>query len=205
LPSELYAQNSGAWTNIKELYVQDSGVWTKVWHQNTWGSTSNQHPHWRWALNYNFIKTDDTLSWGTYFSTGNAGFYSYPTSGQLRLSIGAVDGSGFGDCYLDPQTPLQVSPGQVYRHRVTVVSRTANTSMSIRAYSNTTKAEAYKGGSGKSSFESTHQVVAAGTTVTLDITIPSGHNWIKPYLYISSTGGTLGNYVFSSWQFERIS
>jgi hypothetical protein len=77
--------------------------------------------------------------------------------------------------------------------------------MSIRAYSNTTKAEAYKGGSGRSPFESTHQVVAAGTTVTLNITIPSGHNWIKPYLYISSTDALPKNYVFSNWSFERIS
>jgi hypothetical protein len=206
LPQEMYARRSGTWQEVKEIYARRSGAWEKAWNRNYWGTVAdNNHPYWRWSLNFNFNNTQDTLSWGTYFSTGNVGFYAYPNSGQLRLSIGARDGGGFGDCYLDPQTPLRVNPGQVYRHTVTVVSRTANTSMSIRAYSNTTKAEAYKGGSGKSSFETTHQVVAAGTTVTLDITIPSGHEWIKPYLYISASDTLPRNYVFSNWGFRRIS
>ncbi len=204
LPQSINARSGGAWTDAKEIYVRRSTGWEQVWNRNFPGPVDASHPYWRWSLNFGFAKTDDTLSWGTFFSTGNAGFYTYPTSGQLRLSIGATDGGGFGDCYLDPQTPLRVNAGEVYRHRVTVVSRTENTSMSIRAYSNTTKEEAYKGGSGRAVFETTHQVVAAGTTVSLDITIPANHAWIKPYLYISSSESLPRNYVFSDWVFRRI-
>jgi hypothetical protein len=205
LPNELYAQRNDEWRDIKELYVRNGSQWVQVWNRNYWGGTGQNHPYWRWSLNFGFQKTDDTLSWGTFWSTGNAGFYSYPTSGQLRLSIGARDGNGFGDVYLDPQTPLRVSPGQVYQHRVTVVSRTGTTQMSLRAYSNTTKEQAFKAGSGRTPFETDHVGVDAGTTVRQNITIPSNHNWIKPYIYISTTASLPRNYVFSNWAFERIS
>ena len=205
LPSELYAQNSGTWSEIKELYTQDGGTWKKVWNRNYFGSTGQQHPYWQYGFNYNFQKTNDTISWGTYFSTNNAGFYYYPSVGILRLEIGAVDGGGYGDCYLDPASPLRVDPGQTYTHSVYIEGKTSNVNMSLRAYSNSTKAEAYKGGSGKSSFETTLQQVAAGNTVSLSITIPTGHYWIKPYLFIQTNSALPRYYRFSNWSFLRTS
>ena len=205
-PSALYSQNFGTWTEVKELYTQSGGTWTKFWHRNYFGPAGQQHPHWQYAINSDFAKTTDTISFGTYWSTANAGFYNYPSSGQLRLEIGALDSNGVGDCWLDPAVTLRVNPGQVYRHRVTVDSRSADTRMSIRAYTNTTKAETAKGGSGRTAFESPLQIEAAGTTVSLDFTIPANHQWVKIYLFIQTTAGSLPRrYAFSNWQLIRLS
>lgn len=203
LVSDMYTQKFGAWQQAKEMYVLKNGSWQKIWNRNIPGPVGQEHPFWRYGFNYNFQKTDDTLSWGTFFSTNNAGFYFYPNVGVLRLHIGAVDGNGYGDCWLDPGQPLRVNPGEIYTHSVYVEGKTAGVNMSIRAYSNVTEDTAAKGGNGRTAFESNLQDVPAGNTVSLSITIPSGHFWIKPYLFIQTNNALPRYYRFSNWRFRR--
>lgn len=208
LPQSISARRAGpVWTDAKEVYVRRAGpVWTKIWHENNWGAINTQHPHWEYAFNFDFLKTTTTngdISWGTYFSTNNAGFYTYPTSGQLKLSVGARDGNGYGNVFLETAYPLRVNAGQTYTNNVTVNARTTTTLMSLRAYTSNVKADAQKGSSNRTPFETPLTQVAAGTTVSQSITIPSGHSWVRLYLYIETTAALPRDYTFSQWRFRR--
>lgn len=205
----IYAQRNGSWQEARQIFVNNAGQWKQIWAGNFPGGIGEQHPFWRYNKNFDFVDVNDgtinpaAQSWTTYFSTNNAGFYTYPQSGQLRLSIGARDGNGFGDCYLDSKDALKVNPGQVYSNTVTVDAATSGTLMSLRAYSNINEVDAFKGGANRAPFETPLQQVAPGTTIQQSITIPAGHNWIRLYLYIQSNQALPRNYTFSRWRFTR--
>lgn len=211
LPRQIFVQRNDAWVEVNELHndLQIGLIksWIKVWNRNYFGAVSQQHPFWQYAYNYNFTKMDDTLSWGTYWSTSNAGNYVYPSSGILRLNIGAFNTTdSFGDCYLEPTFALQVSPGQTYTHSVYVEGRGGTTYFSLRAYTNTTESTAQKAATGRGSFETAAAIVAGGTTISQTVTIPAGHTWVRPYLYIYTntwSGANNNYYRFSNWSFQR--
>lgn len=125
----------------------------------------------------------------TYPSSLNAAHYSH--SGYTRMIS---------------NYELAVSPGQVYRigsdpTATGTVGSTAGTGWGMNAYTSGTSGQAVPFGSGSTAFEST--TWTDGTARTFDVTIPSGHSYLRVGIFISHNSTTSTNTPPATPQFQR--
>lgn len=93
IAKQVYIKNSGVWKPVKQAYIKNGGVWKQVYNYNYFGSTSQQHPYWQYALDSEFRVNDQTSGDGlasdlyyTYWSNSNLGSYGI-SGGTARINV----------------------------------------------------------------------------------------------------------------------